>query len=175
MFAGPTLKSSIQIETLTTDAGSPFGKVYVLFSHTLIAAVELLLKEAPVLSHRIFASSHRLSDVGQKQANDSTRIYIYVHMLFTSGNGDEKMELEDRIFGAGHGAYKEALLCGELPLCSKLTRRERNLQGWPYTARVEMETWNMFPGVHALLPSYFGMCFLEQEGNLVLGGSCESQ
>ena len=97
-------------------------------------------------------------------------------MVFTSGNEMRKWSLKTESLGqVTVPTYKEALLCGELPLCLKLMRREHNLQGWPHTARVEMETWNVFPRVHALLPSYFGMCFLEQEGNLVLGGSCDLQ
>ena len=96
-------------------------------------------------------------------------------MEFMAVEGDEKMVLEDEVFGEGAGRYKEALLCRELPLCLKLMQRDHNLQGWPETGRFEIETWMTFSELGAYFPSYFGMTFLDSQDDSVLSGHRDMQ
>ena len=91
-------------------------------------------------------------------------------MEFTAVEGDEKMVLEDEVFGEGAGRYKEALLCRELPLCLKLMQRDCNVEGWPETGRFEIDTWMRFSALGAYFPSYFGMTFLDSQDESVWVG-----
>ena len=96
-------------------------------------------------------------------------------MECTAVEGNEKMVLEDEVFGEGAGRYKESLLCCEVPLCLKLMQRDHDLQGWPEMGRFEIETWRKFFELGAFFPSYFGMTFLDSQDESVLVGHRDMQ
>lgn len=96
-------------------------------------------------------------------------------MTFASADGATRINLQDKVFFVGEGAFKRAYLCEKYPLALKFTFKHGGSgKEWPTHCLKKTKVFEQASNCRDILVSYYGGVLLQGDCSRSLNGSSET-